>query len=158
MPVTDKSARMRMIAMMIAGCPGSASSVTEYTVEAYLISVEDVPTDILGAACRSYLKPPARQYAPSGSELAERCEMMMPHERDPNDVRDMRNLVTYPIGGEPPEGMVPAGILSIDFGDRRGRINMTRLSHKEQERVMHGATPPKTITVGSVPTLRRMGK
>lgn len=146
-----------MIATLLAGFP--SSSVTEYTVDAYLIAVEDIPSEVLGLAVRSYLKEmPARDYAPNADKLQERCRAFMTADRDPTNVRDMRNLVTYPIGGSPPDGMVPAGILSIDFGDRRGRINMARLSHTEQERVMHGASPPKTITVGAVPKLQRMAK
>lgn len=136
MAVTDESVRMRMISIMIAGCPASASSVTDFTVDAYLIAIEGVATDILKEACLSYLRPPARQYAPSASELAARCHAMTPRISDPSDVTDMRNmgktLISVPIGQPIPDGYEPVSI-NADYG--YGRIDMRRMTREEVERV-----------------------
>lgn len=145
-----------MIKVMLSGFPASASGLTEMSPEAYWMAVEGFPLQAIKDACQYFLRPGARAFAPSASELAAVVQMMTPSEPDPDDATDMRNLTGYPIGELPPPGMVPAGQVSIDYG--HGRIDMLRLSHEEQERVFKTHRAPERIAAGTArPKIKRMG-
>lgn len=145
-----------MISILLAGCPGSAASVTEFTVDAYLIAVEDIETEYVASACRSFLKGEPRQYAPSASELATRAKLLMPPAPpDPHDMADMRNLTIVRQGMPIPAGLEPAGQVSVDFG--HGRVSLLKLSYSEQEAVFAAKRLPKGKDMVKVRSMRRAG-
>lgn len=154
------AARKALILKLANNYDWSASNFTEGQQNAMVEATENITLDALRIGVSRFMHGEVvgqnNSRMPSGADLAIYCRMLMPREHDPNDPTSMLNLVSYPMGEKPPKGMVPAGLLSVDFGDRRGRVNMARLSYKEQERVMRGGSVPKTITVGAAPKLRSM--
>lgn len=163
-----------MISMMIAGFPASAAGVTEFTVQAYILAVEDFSTEVVMEACRYFRRPSDRTYAPSAPELADICRMMSRPERDLDDVTDMRNLISFPQGALPPPGYELVGSLSIDYG--HGKIDTRRMTEAErvqldrdpglQRRLANKASPelimradPGKIAGPAVkPQLQKMGR
>lgn len=134
-PMTDTEARLSIIKTMISGYPASSSGISKETPTAFLLLLTDIPTTVVGQACRSIMQDrPPRTFAPSASELYDRCLMIMPSVPDPTDNRDMRQLVVYPQGGKPPPGTLPAGLLSVNFDGRR--IDLSHVPVSEHEEIL----------------------
>lgn len=125
--------RKQIIGTMLAGFPGQ-SNITAATVMAYLLAVEHCSDEAIASACMAYLRHQVAdhdyQFAPTAAQLGHTASMFEPREADP----DLGDLIAYPIGADVPEGAVPLGPTSVDFG--YGRIDMSRMSHAEKEETM----------------------
>lgn len=145
-----------MIEIMLAGFPASASGLTKHSPEAYWMAVEQFPLKPIMDACRYFLRPGVRAFAPSAQELAHVVEMMTPREPDPDDPSDMRNLTSYPQGQPVPAGKVAAGMLMLDYG--HGRIDVSRMEPSEIDAVMKsgGRTGDGKRQI-PMPTMRKIG-
>lgn len=106
-------------------------------------------------ACEGFLKGNVidfnNDFAPTGPRLAEEARKWDEAKAAMDRLvsADRPKLVTYPMGSLPPPPMVPAGLMSIDFGD--GTIDMSKLSHAEQEEVLRLKGRPMMPTVRKMP-------
>lgn len=89
-------------------------------------------------------------FPPAAARLAEQARVFdeIIARRD----KPTQELVIVPIGAPMPEGMVPAGLLTVDFG--HGRIDMRNRSHAEQEEILQNKGLPAGKTM--LPGLKRM--
>ena len=100
------------------------------------------PLEAVAEACRAFSAaevPRNNAFMINAVEFVGEIKRHLPAVHDPEDWTDMRNLVAY--RGELPEGMVPAGIVNVDFG--AGRIDMLKLSASEQIETLKSQRPPK---------------
>ncbi len=100
------------------------------------------PLVAVAEACRAFSEaevPRNNAFLLNAVEFVGEIKRHLPAVHDPEDFRDMRNLVAY--RGELPPGMVPAGIVNVDFG--AGKIDMTKLTFAEQERTLKTQKRPK---------------
>lgn len=128
--------------------------------DALLNAVKDYPASAVNEACRQFSDGRVlghnNAYAPNGAELAVETRRHMPAlPPDPDDLTDMRNLKSYPIG-ELPVGINTIGPLEIDFG--RGRVDLRHMSTEDKEAVLqhHGIPPAIASDAVRPPQLKRM--
>lgn len=123
-----------------------------------LRSVEEYPLAAVVGACRAYAGGEVaghnNSFVPNAVQFIVEVKRHVPlGVWDRSDLTDIRNLRPYPIGGLPPPGTVPLGPVSVDFG--YGKIDMTKLTPKEQEAVFRNKRLPRGDS--AVPRLKRMG-
>ncbi len=143
---------------------GSATDLSEANINSYVSRLAEFNVEAVAYAVRQFgmgqVEGHNNAFPPTAPELAKLTAVY-------NDVlvrvakaKDQRErLVAYPMGGEPPPGMVPLGPLEVDFG--QGRIDMRNLSPADKSYVMTnkrlpppaGADEAKVV----VPFIKRMG-
>jgi hypothetical protein len=157
---SDHLAKESLVLNMLEGW-ASSQNLTEGALRVFFAVVGPYPLVSVRVACLAFaageVEGRNNAYPPSSAELGAEVRRHLPADaRDPNDSTDMRNLIAYPIGGKPPEGKVPAGLVSIDFG--RGKIDLSRMTHAEQEATLRKQDAPERIRHDTIqrPALKRM--
>jgi hypothetical protein len=152
----------REVLNLLASFPGS--SITEATVNAYLAAVEDFSAEAVKLACRRFVAGDVpgqnKAFRPSAAELVEQVRIFVSAIRIRDAGKEERaQLVSYPIGGEPPPPMKALGPVEVDFGG--GRINMRDMTPSQKEEILanKGAPPAnrKLPRDTLLPRLKRMG-
>lgn len=146
----DHLARKTAILNLFLLFPSSQGLGTE-AVNAYAVELGGYAPATVKRACERIREPDypregGKHWHPSAAELAEVCELIEPRSSGP-----AMKLVSYPIGGQPPEGFVPLGPTKVDYG--RGSVNLMALPHDVRERVHagKGKTPDGRSVVGMTP-------
>lgn len=150
------------ILQLLAGF--SASPVTATTIDAYLAAVDEYSAEAVTLACKRFAAGDVpgqnKAFRPSVPELVEQVRLFVSAIRIRDAGKEERaQLVSYPIGGEPPPPMKALGPVEVDFGG--GRINMRDMTPTEKEAVLaeKGAPPankklPRDVLI---PRLKRVG-
>ena len=103
----------KAIGMMLQGFPNVQSGITAETVAAYLTAVEDIDLEPVQMACRAFSKGLIAKFnydfAPTAPRLASEARKFEQALNTLAEVRSAPKLVSYPIGGTPPEGFVAVG-------------------------------------------------
>ena len=131
---------------MMSGFPSSQGRVTEDVMASYLEAVEDFPVEAIGHACKRFLTGDVpghnNGFMPTAAELSEQsklfADVLAQIERNR---QEEPKLIMVPIGEPLPEGAVPLGPISIDFGD--GRIDMRGMTPAEKEAVLTSKGLPR---------------
>lgn len=143
----ERLARKAAIVNLLACYPALADKVGEDHVNAYLLATAEYPVEALAAACDDFMrgKVPGHNpaFAPTAPELAVRADLQKHAQgviaRRLAGVPARDGIVSYPIGGKPPEGFVPLGPIKADFGE--GMVDMSAMSPAEKEALMTGNRP-----------------
>lgn len=139
----DRMAREALILGMLAGWASSQSSVTEGTLDAFVMAVDGLPIEALQHACKRFAsgQVPNRNNAfmPSSAELAEQTRLFADVLGQLSGSRSEK-LLAVPIGEPIPVGYSPLGPISVDFG--QGSIDMRDLTAAEKEEVFRTKRAP----------------
>jgi hypothetical protein len=141
---------------MIDGWHSAAQTMTKESVDAYCRQVADNSLEAVQSAAALLGGGKAtgqdKRFVPSAAELAEQArafDEIIARRDEPAP-----QLVSYPIGAQPPDGYVALGPIEVDFGSRR--IDMRNMSPEEKEAVFENRGLPQAKP-GLLPNLKRMG-
>lgn len=136
---------------LMRGFPSSQSQITEGNISAYLDATSGCSMDALERSVQQFLSGKVEghnnSFMPTAAELATNARQWDYALGMVSADRQLERVVSYPIGAKPPDGLVPGGILTADFGE--GPIDMTKLTYAEQEEAFRTkGVPPKEIAAG----------
>lgn len=92
------------------------------------------------------------KFAPTPAQIGQWCRRQDELIGASSGQSDGQKLVPYPLGEQPPEGMVALGPVKVNFG--QGTIDMSEMSPAEKEEVLRTKTLPNAT--GLVPAIKRM--
>jgi hypothetical protein len=141
------------------GYPSSQVRITDEVLGAYLEAVAGYRVAALAHAVKRFsigdVEGHNNAFPPSGAQLAQQTrlfdEVLQSLDADPAP-----KLVSYRIGDNPPEGAVPLGPMSVDFG--KGLIDMSQMTPAEKDQVFkHKGLSPADGQLPFKPALKKMG-
>lgn len=161
----DTLAREALIITFLRGYPNLASSIGKATISAYLAAVDRYSVTALQGALDRYRANEVaghdKRFVPNAIELADVVRMFDTAERYQRKraagIGHRDDVISIPIGSDPPPGYVPLGPLQVDFGS--GRIDMRGMDHATKEHVLTHKRLPAVDTgkrLAVTPKLQRM--
>jgi len=142
----ETAARQALILKMMRGFPSSQGHVTEGVLASYVSAVEEFPVEAIGHACKRFLTGDVpghnNGFMPTAAELSEQAKLFADVlAQIQRNRQEEPKLIMVPIGEPLPDGAVPLGPLSIDFGD--GKIDMRGMTPDEKEAVLTSKGLPR---------------
>lgn len=124
---------------LLEGYPSLAGQISEAMIDAFHAQVADYRLDAVAHAAKrlasGQVEGRDNAYPPNASELSHQARLFdgVLRNIEANKV-DAEKLIVVPIGEKPPEGFVPLGPVSVDFG--KGNIDLSGKSHAEKEAIL----------------------
>jgi hypothetical protein len=155
----ERSKKKAQILGMMHGYPTAKSQISEGTVNAYLLAVDDCSLEAVTRSCGQFLSGKVdghdNAFMPSAAQLASNARQWDSALASIAATRGMQKMVIYKVGEKPPPPLKPLGPIKMEIeGIMRDTSDWT---YDEKEEAMTTGKMPKsraTSTIGEAATLK----